>query len=276
MQPLSDREREVVKAFLDQHATSNSPLPFPVKTLSKLLLVSFGWPTAQGKIRAIAIIEELKRAGAVRCAYAKNGTLRGIMVAERTGDAAITSKPDSAVVHDPVRPVVSLASPPKAPSRKKGTVRRARIAHETGDRNETRFYRLISEFLGFLRSRFPENIIEAQVSKSGKHNPRHGKTDVRDHHGDDVKISLRVQWGKTAAVDGELIYDAKSSRLRADIFNRTIRLYPEQKRALLKKAIVVGEDVPDAAIVGEVLKDMAAVDLVPASAAEMMSTSFLR
>jgi hypothetical protein len=265
VQKISDREQEVVQAFLDRNASENF-LMFPITALGKVLRDSFGWSLDQGRVRAAAIVEELEQAGAVECKRAKNGTLRGIMVIAKVDDAAIASPAESAVAHD-LASLVPTVTPPKTPPREKGVVRRERLAHEKGSRNETRFYRLVSTFLELLRECFPENVLEAQASKSGVHNPRKGRVDMRDHHGDDVRISVRVYWDG-ASRDGELIYDAKSSDFHADLFNREVRLYPEQRSALLKRAIVVGEQVRDADILTELVKDMVAVNLVPAPVTE--------
>ena len=271
MKPITDREREVIRAFVLENA--QDLLVHPLRALSDLLLTQFRWPMADGKKRAAIVISELVKEGLIECDRTKNGALRGLRVAART------SEPVQAIQEfidvPPLAETIAKISPPRRtpPKRKKGVARRMRLAVERGGRNEGRFHFLVGKLLALLGEKFPENIIEASCSRSGVHNLRKGRVDVRDHQGEDVRVTMWIQWGG-AAHEGDLIYDAKSSPRAAAAFNGNIRRYAGQEDALVKRAIVVNDGIPDADIVLEVLGDMVSSGLLPATLAEEIPHMF--
>lgn len=275
--PISDKERAAVLVYLNARAVGEC-LKNPLKCLSGMLLDNFGWPAAIGRQRSEVVIKELEQDGKVQCRYNARNVPVGVMVVKPSADVkkeSLRVEPSLSQTSEPEK----VAAPPPSDEprscghsanrntlhvprkiRKKGVLRRLRKANEKGDRNEARFYILVTRFLAAVAKTFPEIVLSTKCFRSGRHNPRKGKIDVADHCGNDVRLELCLRNG---IEHGEVIYQVKSSALAAERFNGSIILFPGQEAALLKKAIVVNKSFSDRDIAAEVVGDLASVGLLP-------------
>lgn len=237
-QPITDREREQVVSLI----ASCEVLEQPTKILSELLLANFGWPPLTGKKRAALILQELEEAGKISCERNGRNKLTSVrMNPEEISVATTTPKITPLPAQTPYRQ--------KPRERKKGRLRRIREQKERGDQNEDRFYGLMRN-LGEALKNLPTEIHTVTVSKSGRHDPKQGKFDLKDRHGEDITIEIENATGKF-----RFIYDVKTSEAAASKFNTLIHYYHEQRDARLKKAIAVNKERLDAEIIREVMAD---------------------
>ncbi|PIR69649.1 MAG: hypothetical protein COU47_01960 [Candidatus Niyogibacteria bacterium CG10_big_fil_rev_8_21_14_0_10_46_36] len=128
-------------------------------------------------------------------------------------------------------------------------------AHEAcnkGDRNEMRFYQLISLWCARITFALKELGVTIRTQKSGRHRPEAGLFDRKDKAGEDVDVLVFL--GKKRFW---FIFDVKSSRSRAKDFNKNIFLTKHQKDATLKRAILVNDERSDDDIIKEVIRHIA-------------------
>ncbi len=274
---IPDKERAAVLVYLSAHA--GEYLKNPLKCLSDMLLDNFGWPINTGRRRSAFIIRVLEQSGKVQCRYNARGVLVGVMVVKPNADVKKESlrvepsppqtEPEKVVAPPPPdRPSSyghsanrNILHTPRVRIRKKGVLRRLRKANEKGDRNEERFHRLAERLLASIKELLP-GVLWMECVRSGRHRPKKGKIDISDHYGEDVSLKWSVKREAGESV-GRIIYQVKSSVWAAKIFNRSIRIFPGQEDALLKKAVVVNDGRPDDDIIGEIRSDLALVGLLP-------------
>ena len=258
----------------------------PVNNIADLLLTRFGWSLDEGKVRAERIIELLLQEGIIE--INRGGReLRSIHL-KTDSDSASKSipkprlvKPKSAVLPDPKLAAVTpstvndaqnaksiTVAKRKFQQRKKGKARIKRQTEIVGERAEHRLHKLLLQLAEILKTRFPEQISNITVSRSGRHNPRKGKIDLQDRSGEDITVLLTVYDGGRHRKE-RLIYDAKNSRFFAAKFNNKIRILPGQEGAILKKAISTNKMRSDREITAEILQDMVSVKLIPADYADV-------
>ena len=140
----------------------------------------------------------------------------------------------------------------KPRTRRRRLINRRRKSDKIGEHNEERFHELMVGLTRILIQSQPD-IISAVASRSERHDPLGGVTDFRDHDGEDVSLGVAVNGGGQKL----FIYDVKSSSKKASAFNRSVRLIGQrQKKASLKRAIVVNIKRHDSQIIGEVLDDL--------------------
>lgn len=248
-QPITDSERKKVLAVLEKRERVERPL----KEFSGLLLTDFGWPPSTGRKRSILILKELERDGKINCLYDKRPSLQSVWMVK-------TSPPEeagnSATPPTNTKITVTAATPRGAPKQKvlpKGVLRKIRKRKDRGEQNEARFHRLTLRLLELLKS-LPLGVMETSSTRSGRHNPKNGKVDLKDCHGEDINLQIAMPLEQF-----RLIYDTKTSRADAERFNRRVRYYREQTNANLKKAIVVNKTRTDAEVIEEVMKDIISV-----------------
>lgn len=145
---------------------------------------------------------------------------------------------------------------------KKGVARRRRESEEMGNKNEDRLHKLVRRLIGLLESEFSDIIQEAVCTRSGHHNPKKGKIDLRNSAGDDVDFRLDVKDGGGRIFSRWLIWDSKSSMIGAVKFNGKIIYFPGQTEADLKKAIVVNKQRSDKEIIAEIVSDLISVGAI--------------
>src|SRR3989344_663181 len=270
---LDSLGQRVRTAFINGHSNSEHAAN-PVPGLADLLKKCAGLSASVAKKRAKDLIVELAERGWIECRRDEKGRIQSIKIVRLADQLAFAAKiinrskeqrfeQEKALLAETEgcekAKAVELSSespksrPPKRSHkiRKKGAARRLREAWDRGNRNQTRFGGLLNRFVGALRL-CPEIVAEASLESSGRHNPKKGKIDMRDHHGEDFSLFI------LANPEGRyrLIYDAKSALKDVQAFNRKIYFTREQRDACKKKAILVNDRRSDAEIIEEVLQDL--------------------
>lgn len=268
--PISQKEKGKVIDFLNSGTISN-----PINVIAKLLNEHFGWSLATGKIRAKAIIDQLLKEKVIEVDCNGKGLKSISLVRVQAPESPLNPRLVKPHIAPPPEPEVQVVITRirRYQPRKKGTARIQRQREVVGEKAERRLYELSLKLAGVLKSRHLEFITEISVLRSGRHNPRKGKTNLQDSAGEDVTI-LMTLCEKGRYRKERIIYDAKNSRRSATKFNDHIRFYPGQTGALLKKAISTGRIRSDYEIADEILQDMISIQLLPVHIREDTLSTF--
>lgn len=245
-QPITDSERRKVFALLEKRERVERPL----KEFSGLLLADFGWPPSTGRKRSVLILKELERDGKINCLYDKRQSLQSVWMVKTP---PLQEAGDNATPRTDTKTTATATTPRNTPKQKvlpKGVLRQIRERKDRGEQNEARFHRLTLRLLELLKN-LPLDVVKTSSARSGRHNPQNGKIDLKDRHGEDINILIVTSKGQL-----RLIYDTKTSKTDAAVFNRRAYYYKDQADANLKKAIVVNKSRTDAEILEEILGDI--------------------
>lgn len=117
-------------------------------------------------------------------------------------------------------------------------------AQNKGDRNEARFFKLVRRWVDTVRGPLHKNGVGVRIRRSNKF-------DSDDRSGDDVSI-----WFKRNHKHYRFIYDVKSSLAGVKEFDAKFRLASHQKNVVVKRAVLVNDDVYDWEILGEITRDV--------------------
>jgi hypothetical protein len=265
-----DRESERILSYVGE-TSGHSWLEDPLPRLSQFLLDNFGYPLSAGRVRARRIILELAQLGLLDYELGKWNTVQrvrlkdcGAEVSERES-TIVADIPERVALPEKDEEMTGNGNQPDLwGKRPAGKRKHKRLSmYKIADRDEKRFYKIMEEFLALLRERFPDVVLDASCSRSGRHNPAEGKIDLRDHAGDDVAILLTVKDGAGTIRAGKLIYDVKHSAESSRMRNADIIRFPGQEDALLKRAITVNKKRSTTAIRKEVVGAMVEVGLLP-------------
>lgn len=135
-----------------------------------------------------------------------------------------------------------------------------------GERHENWLHISLIYMVHVLSSQYPEIVPYGSCSRSGRHDPAHGKVCLEDSWGADVTLYLVTKPLKDISpFKGRIIYDSKGSHEDVKKINKQIRMYPGQTSALRKKAIWANIfKRSQKNLISEVLQDIIEVGLLPA------------
>ena len=238
----------------------------------------FSWPKSVSIAKVKAVVLELEQAGKLECIYDGRGSIRSMKIngldeitqpvllpkvlnKRKMAEAEAKTESEKAVSQGlstehktviPTTPTTMLYRDKHRPTPKRGAAKRRHDAAIKGDVNEGRFCRLVEQF-AHIFNQVMSGVAVASCSHSGRNNPKKGKIDLRDKHGDDSSLTIENGEGTF-----EFIWDVKSSRKKAALFNREIRLYSEQRNAKSKRAIAVNKYMEDYEIIENMINDISA------------------
>ncbi|MEK7151245.1 MAG: hypothetical protein AAB784_00825 [Patescibacteria group bacterium] len=277
-QAYTDRELTLSVKFLEEKASKES-LVWPVEQLAiNVMLERFRWPKSAGSKRAHAILLHLEKTGCIECTRSVTNKLTAVVYKTAVPNASSiipapiptpditkgngTNKSETEDIFSYKR--FTAAKMNFLNSLPKGTARIKNKMDRRGDDNERWLYRSLTKLAKVLMTTRPDIIISGSCSRSGRHNPKKGKINLRDHNGDDARLYLTTLTESGKHVKNFIIYNGKSSRSDVEEFNNNIILHPGQEEAKLKKAIWDSAHFRSARdLISEVLDDLIAEEMLP-------------